>query len=447
MKRAILVLLKVMLVFVLITGVLLGFSMLERGALAEHVARYFGWNWLLYDRPAEPVPGRPAMSSERDGWLQIDPNSGRAGVNQPGKNVEIYGEVIGDVQARNVRLITDASVSGMVTASETVEIMESRVQGKIKAKRVKLQENEMFSHTGQPSVRVDGGIEAEQVSIGRGSVVYGPVGGEQSQVDVAGHVRGEVKGSQILIRQSAVIEGDVYVNGSSVILEAGADVKGRLIGKPGVPLQIINTKATTSDEGMMNHEAMMGPHPVHHGEPHVVREFDLNGGWGWAWIPLLLGVIALSFLVYTFLRKAMDESRRNMTEIPWRALWTGFLTVILSIPVMFLLSVSIIGIPFALAVLIALVMAGWTGLSALALEIGQRIFKQLKLDGQAEWKSLVLGVLVVAHLVWVPVVGWVLSAGLLLLAIGSTVIDWMPRIKGYWSKWRKKGKPEEEEGK
>lgn len=435
MKRGFITILKVLLIFVLITGVLLGFSMLEQGALAKHVARYFGWN-LFYDKPAsEPAPTLP---SGHGGWLQIAPDEGLAGVAEPGKNVEIYGEVVGDVQARNVRLITDAAVSGMITATETVEIVNSRVQGNIKAKRVKLQGNEGFSPHDEPSVRVDGGIEAEQVSISRGSVVYGEVGGEKSQVDVAGHVRGGVKGSQILIRRSAVIEGDVYVFGSSVILEAGADVKGRFIAKSGVPLQIVNTKATSTEEPVVE------PPPIHHEEPHERREFDLIDGWGWAWIPLLMGLIALSFLAYTFMRETLEKSRRKMTETPWRALWTGFLTVILSIPIMFLLSVSIIGIPIALAVLIALGIACWTGLSALALEIGQKILKQLKLDGQAEWKSLVLGILVLAHIIWVPVIGWALSAGLLFLAIGSVIIDWMPRIKGYWSKWRKKGKPEEE---
>jgi hypothetical protein len=179
-----------------------------------------------------------------------------------------------------------------------------------------------------------------------------------------------------------------------------------------------------------------------HFHGHAAEDWNhgRRGGMGSvaAWIPTLIGIISLVVLADAFLRRELDQTQEHVTTAPWKSLWMGFLTVLITAAVSFLLGISIVGIPVVLVLMVGLMIAIGIGFATLAVHAGTLVSDRLNWLTDACWKTLILGAVLLAHLAWVPAVGWLVLTGIFLTGLGGVMMHWVPRLRERWRTWREK---------
>jgi cytoskeletal protein CcmA (bactofilin family) len=427
---------KSLLILVLLSGLLLGFSFVERGRLAEMVAAYLDLPW---ERPASVKPAE----RDEDPWVHVSGVEAANGVHKPGQNVLVDVDVQGGIQASQVQVSSGARILGPIEASGTIRFDGAEVQGDLRGEQVVVQSDEFFPNVppdGSQPIQVQGNIDARRITIGPDVIVSGNVGNERSRVELSGQVHGQVKGETVWLGESAVVEGDVQVSGRTLVMEPGAEVRGRIITPDGDFVRIVKPKEQAGKWGkhwrVQEHGEPLAASPAVYMDHGRQEHF----GFGFHWIPTLMGTIALVLIAWLFRRDEVERIREQVAVSPWRSLWIGFLSAVVAVPVLFLLVISIIGIPLAILLAIVLVFAVLAGFAALSVRTGSLLGEKLGLTGQKEIKEVLLGTLVLASLLWIPLVGWLLLAAGLLCGFGAAVSLWGPRFRQAWKEWRENRK-------
>lgn len=390
--------------------------------------------WLIHGWWQEGMYGLGGGGGT-DTW---DVRTSTAGdVVQPAKTVRIHSRVAGDVKARSIWLGRPAYVDGSMEAEKTIRLDGGTVTGDVDGKRVVLSSPQRvwWGTTGAP--RVEGNVQADHIVIeSRQAVVEGSVGHPASVIDVAGTIRGDVEGSEIRLRSTARVEGDLRIHGQIVRMEPGAKVLGNWEMSGDQPLRILGVDGRTDEESGSGSWLSVWGERETHWEDH-----DSIGMATWEkvllWIPALVGVVALAVLALAFRNRDVAQATQLLMEQPWRMLWHGLLSFLVAIPLIVLLSFTVIGIPVAFLVVVGLFLMAWVGWAGLANRVGTAVGFRAK----GEWSPLVtvvVGAVILAHLIWVPMLGGFLIVGLLLLAVGCTITLWTPRWKERWNDWRQK---------
>lgn len=149
---------------------------------------------------------------------------------------------------------------------------------------------------------------------------------------------------------------------------------------------------------------MMRPLP-----PHVRWVWWVHGG-------MLLALIGLTLLFPSPVR----VGSKAIGERPVLSLFSGFLTIILFLPVLALLSVTVIGIPVTL---IGIMLAALFGKASLMTFIGQQIGRNLSLSFlESPLIAMLMGSLILMGLYMVPVVGLLTWGIATLLGVGAIMV-------------------------
>lgn len=207
-----------------------------------------------------PLEGDAGIIQNTEEWKYIEGSSDLISgpIKEPQKNLYLQRPVSGDVEAKIVKL-DSVEVNGMLTASEAVIILGGVVRQDVNSKSVQL-----TSENNQTSI-VYGEIKGKNIKIGKGSLVYGDVGTTDSRVDTAGKLQGNLTGTQIILRQNAIVHSDVYTTADSIIMEPGAEVRGRFIGLNKGTIKIIKGEpedgewARQDENGSPNIRNLDGP--------------------------------------------------------------------------------------------------------------------------------------------------------------------------------------------
>ncbi|MBD1371852.1 polymer-forming cytoskeletal protein [Hazenella sp. IB182357] len=402
-------------ILVLVGAILIGFSFIERGEIAKHIAQEFHLPYEQTQRMVER-PIQEGWSEETDGSVRVD------------------REVTRDFQVSTITIGDDAVLAGDVTASESVIIEDGLVRGNINAKQiiVGLEERRHYDEDTDRDKGVWGNVIGEQIQIRDASVVMGDVGKETSTVHIGGHVSGDVQGKKVILEQTAVIDGNISLAGEVLIMEPGAEVRGAIITPENKPLSIVKQVPDSSpgDHGKGHDEGDVD-------ENNIYYERDSDNAFG-LWLLFVVGIVSLTTLVYVFARSELDETGHSIITSPWKMLWKGFLTALLSLPLLFVLAVSVLGIPLAIIYAIGLLLATAMGLIAIAQIIGTKVGDTLQFKTEKQLLLLLLGILLIVHLIWIPILGWLLLMGGLLLGLGSVTERWFPKIKASWRSFRQK---------
>jgi hypothetical protein len=91
-----------------------------------------------------------------------------------------------------------------------------------------------------------------------------------------------------------------------------------------------------------------------------------------------------------------------------------------------LLVLSIVGIPLVALEIAALLAGLWIGQAAVSLLIGRRLFELLiPKTTPSPLAALVLGLVVITAAEMVPIVGWAVTATVLVVGLGATILGFV----------------------
>jgi hypothetical protein len=247
----------------------------------------------------------------------------------------------------------------------------------------------------EQGVRIDGDV-----------VVFG------GNLSLAGNAMRDVTifGGNVTLEATAVVERDVVTMGGNVDQKEGATVKGRV---------------TRGESGFTR--------PVPPVPPAVAPTVFASGlagglmGAAWAFVRAVLYALALAALgalVVVFLpqqaRQVIDVSQKSAMP----SLGVGCLTIFVAITLSILLIITICGIPFGVFLLIAFAVASAFGWIAVGWLVGEKIMDSVKV--RESWKTpvitVIVGVILLAVVSAVPIVGWIVSMFFGLLGLGAVVL-------------------------
>ncbi|SHK73561.1 polymer-forming cytoskeletal protein [Desulforamulus aeronauticus] len=426
------------------------FSFLEKGELAKEIS--FSLNLPSKAMWQEETPTSTDVRESANQWEFLsNPSEIIPELKEPSKRIKLMnGQVIGTLEAKEVRIYQDAQV-GSIMAKEMAAIYGGTVTQDVKGSQVILAPDMRAEHERNPNYDFDPEIEnrnrgivygnliGEDIQTFVGTTIMGNAGSQESRLDLAGTIQGNVTGKQIILRSTATIHGNVITSTESVVMEPGANVLGKIINTENKAIKIV--KAEPSGDNLFHYNT---PNRYNGPERIVVQDDNISFLF-LLWLPVLLGILATLFITYGFFTGDAAISMENVTLRPLKTLWSGFVSAALGIPLVFLLFITIIGIPISIALAITLVLAALVGMSGVCLKIGHKVSSTFDLKQFPQVKEMLLGILLVAHLVWIPLLGWLVLLVLGIMGLGSVTMIWYPRFKDRWSLWRQSRKQKKED--
>ncbi len=131
-------------------------------------------------------------------------------------------------------------------------------------------------------------------------------------------------------------------------------------------------------------------------------------------------VVVFAFLLFPLrVRIALERVEQH----PGTSAAAGAVAVVAAIPVAILLVISILGIPLVPLEIAGLFAALWIGHAAVALLIGRRFYELLRPHTTpSPLGALVLGLVVTTAAQTLPVVGWAVTALVVLVGLGAAIL-------------------------
>jgi hypothetical protein len=236
-----------------------------------------------------------------------------------------------------------------------------------------------------------------------------------------GTISGDVNviGGLVTLGESAVVEGDVNSFSGQVLQDEGAQVEGDLNNDLTLPFYF--TGPGKIDIPNLNGD-FLAP---------FAKVSPLNTGIGlvgsllwWLGRSFIWAILAL--LVVLFLPRNTERAADAAIAKPVVAGGLGCLTLLIAPVILFLLIITICGIPISLLGLFLLVVAWAFGIIALGVETGKRLAALMKQD----WAlpvSAMIGTFLLTLLVnglgaLVPCIGWIVPALVGMIGLGAVLV-------------------------
>jgi cytoskeletal protein CcmA (bactofilin family) len=267
------------------------------------------------------------------------------------------------------------------------------------------------------NLQVNGHVEDD-------AVVFG------GNLQVNGHVEGDAHafGGNVLLGPNAVVEGDVSSFGGEVLKENGAHVEGSTESFGGANIGKIvagELKESLKEARKQAHEAR---------EEAQEDEEDHNKGGGFAAFLMQFAVLfGLGFAGQMFFPARMKELGAELKQQPVKNGVVGFLGALALIPLFIVLCVTIIGIPVALALMVAAPVAAALGFSAVASELGLKV--PVLRGKKTQAMVLALGLLILLIVGHIPVLGF-------LVLMAATLMGFGAFIRTRFGQYRPRGMPQ-----
>ena len=131
-------------------------------------------------------------------------------------------------------------------------------------------------------------------------------------------------------------------------------------------------------------------------------------------------VVVFAFLLFPLrVRIALERVEKH----PGTSAAAGAIALVAALPIAILLLLSILGIPLVPLEIAALFAALWIGHAAVALLIGRRFYELLRPHATpSPLGALVFGLVVVTAAQTLPVVGWAVTALVVLVGLGAAIL-------------------------
>jgi cytoskeletal protein CcmA (bactofilin family) len=251
------------------------------------------------------------------------------------------------------------------------------------------------------NLQVNGHVEDD-------AVVFG------GNLQVNGHVEGDAHafGGNVLLGPNAVVEGDVSSFGGEVLKETGAHVEGSTESFGGANIGKIVA-------GELK-ESLKETRKQAHKEAREEAEEDHDKGGGFAAFLMQFAVLfGLGFAGQMFFPARMKELGAELKQQPVKNGVVGFLGALALVPLFIVLCVTIIGIPVALALMVAAPVAAALGFSAVASELGLKV--PVLRGKKTQAMVLALGLLILLIVGHIPVLGFLVLMAATLMGFGAVI--------------------------
>ncbi len=339
--------------------------------------------------------------------------------------VLISGNVGGDVKARMGEVIVEGSVGGNLTTDLGAAEVAGTVGGNI--------------NSGFGELRINGVVAGNVNSIGGNVFINGIVEGdvilEQGVVELGPEA---VVTGQIYVGKGLIKKADTAIVGSVEIseelsvseLQKSANSEGyRFDGVDGNFVENIIEEVTGAIDRAVREVRFM---------PHMSRTrqwpffpFPFMGSYG----NIARGVInmlimfALAALTYTLFPQQVKTAGSAVSMKAGPVIGLGILAAVLAIPLMVLLAITIIGIPLIIVEIIILAVAVILGYTGIAHLVGSRVIGAASSNPANPLVAIALGVLLIGLISMIPLLGFLVSLAVYILAIGAALVTGFGRIR------------------
>jgi len=210
-------------------------------------------------------------------------------------------------------------------------------------------------------------------------------------VTIAGKVVEDVVaiGGNVSLSRSAMVGGDVVAVGGSVQKDPNAIIKGS-VTEVKVPTAMVT-------KGL---------------------------GWGVALFSLLsfLAFLVLAVILVGLFDKYLGAISYYVERLPGHSLLWGLLAGLLTVPIILLLVISVIGIPFIPVLIMLLIAAGVFGYIAASQLIGKLFLKTVRIYNKPMITEVACGLVLLFILSFLPVLGWIVKALVGTMGLGAVII-------------------------
>ncbi|MBC7739008.1 MAG: hypothetical protein H7245_17750 [Candidatus Saccharibacteria bacterium] len=318
-----------------------------------------------------------------------------------GATVNLRGSVAHDAHATGFDVEVEAATGGSVYAAGATVTQRGTVGQDLTASGFTVRTTPEAVTTG--NARLSGGVVT----------IEGPVTGALT-----------ASGGEVVL--NAAVGGDVVLAAGSLRFGPAARIGGTLRYFTGAAVEIP--------------ASVVAPDRVTFVQVHMTNPFRDMGGMGrdrWPRMPGMLSVMAgfavtLGFLTLlgamflTFVPSPVEALRRSALARPGRCLIAGFLGLACLFGLVPVGAMTIIGLPLVPFVLLAVIVL-WTlayllGAYALALRVVQAAGVTQEPGVWGRVGALTGGLIVVALLNFIPVVGWMINLTLVLWGLGAMVL-------------------------
>ncbi|MCX5497030.1 hypothetical protein OSH11_20160 [Kaistia dalseonensis] len=306
---------------------------------------------------------------------------------------------------------------GLFAAGETVAI-DSDISG--------------TAHAAGRNVRFDAAVGGDAYAIGYSVSFDAPVTGDVTAAGYAVNVgaKGSIGGEAILgaryvnidgpIAGNALLTGDVVeigapISGSAEIrareirFGPGAHIGGNLTywsdRALNIPAEVIAPEKVTAN--------IVAPPPVPPGMTHFI---------GGALMFLAVLLVAGVLLVW-ILMPVLADARGVLTNRPWRTFFAGIITLSALFGSVFVLSISLIGIPLVPVIILLIPFLLIAGYLTSAYVVGgallDRVTGRISASRWAAIGAILVGLVVLSILHAIPIFGWVVGVVATLLGLGA----------------------------
>jgi cytoskeletal protein CcmA (bactofilin family) len=341
----------------------------------------------------------------------------------------------GDSSGRQT-VVTDDVVQGdLLRAGGTVRV-DAEVEGDVAA--------------AGSDVTVSAPVKGYVMSAGRTVSLEAPVGndvwaaGERVSIDGPVGNNAMVAGQTVRLQPGATIGHDARLAGDEVRSE-GRIVHDLTIGARRAEIggDIGGVVHASADRVTVLPNAIVrGDLIVRASEPPVISpsaqvmgnvDFQRTGGgrWGFAWpvlwIGLFLSLLVLDAIALYVAPTWFSRVTETLRARPFLSLLAGALALIAVPIVIGILLISVIGIPVAVILTAAYVVALVLSAAFVSYRIGLWLFERVRRTGVSRWRAMVVGALVVSLGVSLPIVGWVVALAVVLTGVGALAVEWRDR--------------------
>ena len=254
-------------------------------------------------------------------------------------------------------------------------------------------EGDLIVFDGDVVIKKGGKIDGDLVAIG-------------GDVEVAGEVDGDLAaiGGNVRLEATAVVDGDLATFGGSSHKEEGAVVQGQTLG--GLALRDF-----PRFQGI--------PSPPTRVSRNLALDLFLRF---LRTVVVTIALMALALLVVLFLPQQTRLVSQTALAEALPSLGVGFLTILVILVVVPLLTIICVGIPVAFLLVLALGAAGLFGWIAIGLLVGEKILEALKVAEPLPLVAVAIGVLLISFLGAVPCIGWIVALFVGLLGLGAVIL-------------------------
>lgn len=338
----------------------------------------------------------------------------RSGRNQvrAGASVRIVDAVAGDLLAAGGRVAVERDVGSDVALIGGDVVVQGSIGEDLRAAG------------GQ--VRIEGRVGGDahvaggRVTIGRSAAIAGSAWIAGGEVEVFGRLSSgsEVRAGHAVL--AGEVDGDLLVEAETIELQSGARIKGKLTYASAQPL--VRDPGARIDGGEVR-QAL----PERPGTP---QRAPASGGF--AVVSALLGLVAAAAVWTLLFPRLAEGAQARLARAPGASLALGAAVLFVAPVLMLLLLVTLIGAPLAFGLLAAYGLVLLAGYLVVAGMLGDRLLQAAAKAAPTRAQRLAAlgaGVVLLALLAVVPVVGWLLTLLALMAGTGALVERLRPAPK------------------